>query len=90
MQWLRKSHYTDQMMVSEQNQCHTYFYSYDDSYFKEKEHYLNTMVNVEGLPTLFITLSIADSKWIYLTAILIMVIRSLLISVRISYSVIVH
>ena len=52
------------------------------------------MVNVEGLPTLFITLSIADSKWIYLTAMLIMVIRSLIIFrfmyVRISYSVIVH
>jgi hypothetical protein len=72
----------------------TYFISYDNSYFKEKEHHLNTMVNVRGLPTLFITLSIADSKWIYLTAMLIMVIRSLIIFrfmyVRISYSVIVH
>ena len=28
------------------------------------------MVNVKGLPTLFITLSMAESKWIHLTEIL--------------------
>jgi len=33
-----------------------------DSYFKEKEHHLNIMVNVKGLPTLFITISMAESK----------------------------
>ena len=34
-----------------------------DSYFKEKEHHLNTMVNVKGLPTLFINISMAESKY---------------------------
>jgi len=37
-----------------------------DSYFREKEHYLNTMVSAKGLPTLFVTLSMAESKWIHL------------------------
>ena len=37
-----------------------------DSYFREKEHRLNTMVSAKGLPTLFVTLSMAESKWIYL------------------------
>jgi len=33
-----------------------------DSYFKEKEHHLNTMVNVKSLPTLFITLYIVENN----------------------------
>ena len=37
-----------------------------DSYFREKEHLLNTMVSAKGLPTLFVTLSMAESKWIHL------------------------
>ena len=41
-----------------------------DSYFKEKEHHLNTMVKAKGLPTLFITLTMAEHKWIHLTEIL--------------------
>jgi len=35
-----------------------------DSHFREKEHYLNTMVSAKGLPTLFI------HGWIHLTEIL--------------------
>ena len=41
-----------------------------DSYFKEKEHHLNTMVKAKGLPSLFITLSMAETKWIHLREIL--------------------
>jgi len=41
-----------------------------DSYFKEKEHHLNTMIKAKDLPTLFITLTMAESKWIHLTEIL--------------------
>ena len=53
------------------NQClYQLLFILGDSYFKEKEHHLNTMVNVKGLPTLFITLSMAESKWIHLTEIL--------------------
>ena len=68
IQWLRKSHYTDQMIVDEQKSMPLpTFIRTGDSYFKEKEHHLNTMVNVKGLPTLFITLSMAESKWIHTT-----------------------
>ena len=41
-----------------------------DSYFKEKEYHLNTMIKAKGLPTLFITLTMAENKWIHLTEIL--------------------
>ena len=41
-----------------------------DSYFKEKEHHLNNMIKTKGLPTLFITLTMAENKWIHLTEIL--------------------
>jgi len=34
----------------------------DESYFKEREYHLNTMAKAKGLPLLFITLSMADTK----------------------------
>ena len=37
-----------------------------DFYFKEKEYHLNTMIKAKGLPTLFITLTMAENKWIHL------------------------
>ena len=40
-----------------------------DSYFAEKEHHLNSMVKAKGLPTLFVTLSMAETKF-HLTEIL--------------------
>ena len=33
-----------------------------DSYFREKEHHLNTMVSAKGLPTLFVTLSMTENN----------------------------
>lgn len=41
-----------------------------DSYFHEKELHLNSMLQKFGLPTLFITLSMAESKWTELQEIL--------------------
>src|SRR6185312_12822533 len=41
-----------------------------DSYFAEKEHHLNSMVKAKGLPMLFVTLSMAETKWIHLKEIL--------------------
>src|SRR6185503_13418819 len=68
IQWLCKSHYTKEMIVDEQRSMPLpTFIRTGDSYFKEKEHHLNTMINAKGLPTLFITLSMAESKWIHLT-----------------------
>lgn len=34
-----------------------------DSYFHEKELHLNSMLRKLGLPTIFITLSIAENRW---------------------------
>jgi len=42
----------------------------EDSYFREKELHLNTMVNHLGLPSLFITLSMVENKWEHLKEIL--------------------
>ena len=71
IQLLRKSHYTNEMIVDEQRSMPLpTFIRTGDSYFKEKEHHLNTMVKAKGLPTLFITLTMAEHKWIHLTEIL--------------------
>ena len=68
---LRKSHYTNEMIVDEQRSMPLpTFIRTGDSYFKEKEHHLNTMIKAKGLPTLFITLTMAENKWIHLTEIL--------------------
>ncbi|CAG8650969.1 1324_t:CDS:2 [Gigaspora rosea] len=42
-----------------------------DSYFREKELHLNTMLRYLGLPSLFITLSMAETKWEHLKELLI-------------------
>ena len=41
-----------------------------DSYFDEKELHLNSMLQKRGLPTVFITLSMAESRWTELQDIL--------------------
>ena len=41
-----------------------------DSYFREKEHHVNAMVNRYGLPQLFITLTMNEGRWDYLKTIL--------------------
>ena len=41
-----------------------------DSYFHEKELHLNTMLRYLGLPSLFITLSMAETKWEHLKELL--------------------
>jgi len=70
-QWLRRSHYTNQMIIDEDKSMPLpTFIRTGDSYFKEKEHHLNTMVKAKGLPSLFITLSMAETKWIHLREIL--------------------
>jgi len=71
IQWLRQSHYTHQMIIDENKSIPLpTFIRTGDSYFKEKEHHLNTMVKAKGLPSLFITLSMAETKWIHLREIL--------------------
>jgi len=70
-QWLRESNYTNQMIIDEDKSMPLpTFIRTGDSYFKEKEHHLNTMVKTKGLQTLFVTLSMAETKWIHLREIL--------------------
>jgi hypothetical protein len=70
-QWLRQSNYTNQMIIDEDKSTPLpTFIRTGDSYFKEKEHHLNTMVKAKGLPSLFVTLSMAESKWVHLKEIL--------------------
>ena len=71
IQWLRQSHYTHDMIVDEDRSMPLpTFIRTGDSYFAEKEHHLNSMVKAKGLPTLFVTLSMAETKWLHLTDIL--------------------
>lgn len=41
-----------------------------DSYFREKEHHVNAMINRYGLPQLFITLTMNEGRWEHLRKIL--------------------
>ena len=53
MQWLRQSNYTDHMIVDEDKSMPLpMFIRTGDSYFKEKELHLNTMVKAKGLPSM--------------------------------------
>jgi hypothetical protein len=68
---LRESLYTNQQIVDEdQTVPLPTFIRTGDSYFREKQYHLDTMVSQFGLPTLFITLSMAESKWTQLHDIL--------------------
>ena len=42
----------------------------ENTYFHQKQLHLNSMINKLGLPTLFITLSMAESHWTHLRDIL--------------------
>ena len=69
-------------LIQKSNYSNTYHISKDltiliptfirigDSYFYKKELYLNSIIQKFELSTLFITLSIAESKWIELQEIL--------------------
>ena len=71
IQWLRQSYYTHDMIVDEDRSMPLpTFIRTGNSYFAEKEHHLNSMVKAKGLPTLFVTLSMAETKWIHLKEIL--------------------
>ena len=49
IQRLRKSHYTNEMIVDEQKSMPLLtFIRTGDSYFREKEHHSNTMVSAKG------------------------------------------
>ena len=41
-----------------------------DTYFHEKELHINTIISEYGLPSLFITLTMAENHWIHLHKIL--------------------
>jgi hypothetical protein len=70
-QSLRQSHYTNQMIIDEDKSIPLpTFIRTGDSYFREKEHHLNAMVKAKGLPSLFVTLSMAETKWKHLKEIL--------------------
>ena len=50
IQWLRKSHYFNEMIVDEQKSMPLpTFIRTGDSYFRKKEHLLNIMVSAKGL-----------------------------------------
>jgi len=69
-------------LIQQSNYSNTYYINEDitipipifirtgDFYFHEKELHLNSMLQKFGLPTLFITLLMAESKWIELQEIL--------------------
>jgi hypothetical protein len=68
---LRESLYNNQFIIDEdQTAPLPTFIRTGDSYFREKQYHLDTMVSRFGLPTLFITLSMAESKWTQLHDIL--------------------
>ncbi|GBB97610.1 hypothetical protein RclHR1_30110001 [Rhizophagus clarus] len=68
---IQKSLYNNKLIVNEQiTTTLPTFIRTGDSYFHEKEHHVNAMINNYGLPQLFITLTMSENKWKHLKNIL--------------------
>jgi len=68
---IQKSLYSNKPIINEQiTTTLPTFIRTGDSYFHEKEHHVNAMINIFGLPQLFITLTMNESKWEHLKNIL--------------------
>ena len=68
---IQRSTYTNAHII---NECITTtlptFIRTGETYFHEKELHVNTMISEYGLPSLFITLTMAESHWVHLHKIL--------------------
>ena len=70
-QLLQQSLYRDAPIIDEERTVPLpTFIRTGSSYFREKQFHLNTMISNYGLPTLFITLTMAESQWTQLSDIL--------------------
>jgi len=70
-QLITQSVYTGERIIDEtQTSTLPTFIRTGDSYFHEKLLHLNTMIREYGLPTLFVTLTMAEGKWTHLQEIL--------------------
>jgi len=70
-QIIRQSSYSDRQTYDESiTTTLPTFIRTGDTYFHEKELHVNTMISSYGLPTLFITLTMAESHWTHLHKIL--------------------
>src|ERR1043165_498835 len=70
-QLIRKSNYSDKLIIDESiTTTLPIFIHTDDSYFHEKQLHVNTMISSYGLPSLFITLIMAEGHWKHLHKIL--------------------
>ncbi|GBB97346.1 hypothetical protein RclHR1_29720001 [Rhizophagus clarus] len=68
---IQKSLYNNKLIVNEQiTTTLPTFIRTGDSYFHEKEHHVNAMINNYGLPQLFIALTMSENKWKHLKNIL--------------------
>lgn len=68
---LRPSSYSSRNIIDESKTFPVpSFIRTGDTYFHRKQLHLNAMINKLGLPTLFITLSMAESRWSHLQNIL--------------------
>jgi PIF1-like helicase/Helitron helicase-like domain at N-terminus len=68
---IQRSVYNDQPIINEQNTTTLpTFIRTGDTYFREKEHHVNAMMNRYGLPQLFITLTMNEGRWQHLKKIL--------------------
>jgi len=68
---LRQSAYSNNLIINEEiTDPLPSFVRTGDTYFHQKELHANAMVAEYGLPTLFVTLSMAESRWEHLREIL--------------------
>jgi hypothetical protein len=68
---IRQSSYSDNLMIDESiTTTLPTFIRTGDTYFHEKQLHVNTMISSHGLPSLFITLTMAESHWKHLHKIL--------------------
>ncbi len=68
---IQKSLYTDKPIINERiTTTLPTFIRIGDSYFHEKEHHINAMINNFSLPQLFITLTMNENRWEHLKNIL--------------------
>lgn len=68
---IRQSSYSDNLIIDESiTTTLPTFIRTGDTYFHEKQLHVNTMISSYGLPSLFITLTMAESHWKHLHKIL--------------------
>src|SRR4051812_3152015 len=70
-QLIRTSNYSNKLIIDESlTTTLPTFIRTGESYFHEKELHVNTMISSYGLPSIFLTLTMAESHWKHLHKIL--------------------